>query len=331
LSIKKIQELTGFSYSTISRVLNGKAKEFRISDKTSQAILEAAEKLSYRPNIVARSLRLQKTMTIGLIVPDIQNPTFAEMASNVERSFREHGYSTILCNANEIPDNEKFYLQVLEDRQVDGIIISPIHTEEWINLENIREKTPIVLISRIFYDTDLPWVTSNNTVAAATMTNELLNLGYKRIAYLGGTEGTYINNVRFQGYSDALTKNSLKVEWDHVMFQGYTPEAGEEMMERLLDRIPDIESVFCVNNMVFFGAMKIVQKHESRLGCSIMMSAFDIGRYCKIFKRPLLSANQDFEIMAKSAVGLLLDRMEDRANHEDQLIVPVSVQKYNIV
>ena len=91
MSLKEIKGITGFSYSTISRVINGKAEEFRISEETVQVILDAAEKLNYRPNILARSLRLRKTMTIGLIVSDIQNPFFGELASRIERLLRQHG------------------------------------------------------------------------------------------------------------------------------------------------------------------------------------------------------------------------------------------------
>ena len=139
MSIKDIQKLTGYSYSTISRVLNGKAKEFRISDETCRKILEAAKTVNYRPNILARSLRLKKTMSIGLIVSDIRNPFFGELSSKIEVRMRESGYSTILCNTNEIPENEEFYLQVLMDRKVDGIITAPTHKEEWDRLEEIRK------------------------------------------------------------------------------------------------------------------------------------------------------------------------------------------------
>lgn len=328
MSIKKIQEVTGFSYSTISRVLNGKAKEFRISDETCQAILEAAEKLDYRPNILARSLRLRKTNTIGLIVPDIQNPFFGELSWRIERLLREHGYSTILCNTNEIPENEEFYLKVLVDRQVDGIIISPIHTEEWEDLESIQKDTAIVLIDRIFYGTDLPWVTSNNTVAAEGVTDELIKRGYKRIAYLGGTPDTYINAVRFEGYHNALKKNSIRLLKKIVLFKGYSPEAGEEMMRLVLERAPDIEAVFCVNNLVFLGAMKVVQQHELKSGKYIMMCAFDIGRYCSIFKRPLICANQDLQKLANEAVSLLIDRIDKKARNDNQLILPIQVDSH---
>jgi LacI family transcriptional regulator len=330
MSLKEIKGITGFSYSTISRVINGKAKEFRISEETVRVILDTAEKLNYRPNILARSLRLRKTMTIGLIVSDIQNPFFGELASRIERLLRQHGYSTILCNTNEIPKNEEFYLQILVDRQVDGIIIAPIHTEEWDYLESLRKETSVVLIDRIFYSTDLPWVTSENTRAAEALTTELLKLGYRRIAFLGGTPETYISSVRYNGYKKAIENSSIKIDKRLMFFKGYSAEAGEEMMEKLLDRGIDFDAVFCVNNMVFFGAMKVVHEYERSHDRTIMMSAFDIGPFSNMFKRPLISANQDLGEISTSAVDLLLDRINDRPRRQNQIIMPISVDKYRL-
>ena len=328
MSIKEVQKVTGFSYSTISRVLNGKAKEFRISESTCKAILEAAEKLNHRPNILAQSLRLRRTLTIGLIVPDIQNPFFGELLWRIEKLLREHGYSTILCNTNEISENEEFYLKVLVDRQVDGIIIAPKQTEEWQDIESVQKDTPVVLIDRIFYKTDLPWVTSDNALAAETMTNKLISLGYRRIAYLGGIPNTYINAVRFEGYRNALKKHSIPLDENIVLFQGYSTEAGEEMMPLILERAPDIEAVFCVNNLVFLGAMKIVQQQEVKTNKNIMMAAFDIKRYCNIFKRPLVCANQDLQKLAYAVVSLLIDKINGKSRTDTHLILPIQIMTH---
>jgi LacI family transcriptional regulator len=330
MSIKRIQQMTGFSYSTISRVLNGKALEFRISEKTRDAILKAAESLNYRPNIVARSLRLRRSLTIGLIVPDIKNPYFGELAWRIEKLLREQGYSTILCNTNEVPENEEFYLKVLVDRQVDGIIIAPIHTKEWDAMEEIRRERSIVLIDRIFYETDIPWVTSANEAAAEEITAELLRIGFPRIAFLGGTADTYINAMRFAGFRRALQASGLDVDERIVLFKGYSPEAGEDMMASLLEREPETRAVVCVNNLVFIGAMKVVQRHELETGRSIMMAAFDIDRYCDIFKRPLLCAKQDQERLATDAVSLLIDGIHREASPDRHRIVPVCIGKHRI-
>ncbi len=327
MSIKEIQKLTGYSYSTISRVLNGKAKEFRISDETCKKILEAAKKLNYRPNILARSLRLRKSMTIGLIVPDIQNPFFGELAWWIEKLLREHGYSTILCNTNEIPENEEFYLKVLFDRQVDGMIIAPVHTREWGELENIKKDRAIVLIDRIFYETDLPWVTSDNTLTAERMTDKLIKLGFTQIAFLGGIPNTYINDARFEGYKNSLEKHSLQIDREIVLFKGYASEAGEEMMSIIFERVQDIEAVFCVNNLVFLGAMKVVQQKELTGDKYVMMAAFDIKHYSHIFKRPLLGANQDLQKLAINCVSLLLDEINEKPRKGSHLILPVFIEE----
>jgi LacI family transcriptional regulator len=330
MSIKDIRRITGYSYSTISRVLNGKAKEFRISDETCKKILFAAKEVNYRPNILARSLRLQKTMSIGLIVSDIQNPFFGELSSKVEVRFRERGYSTILCNTNEIPENEEFYLQVLMDRKVDGILIAPTRSEEWQYLEEIRKERSVVLIDRIFENSELPWVTSDNRNAAENLTSRLIESGCKKIAYLGGIPDTYINKVRFMGFRDAFKKHSIEMPEDRIIFKDYSSQAGEEMMEKLLNKCPDVDAVFCVNNLVFFGAIKTVQMYESRKGVSIMMAAFDIGHYCSMFKRPLLCANQDIDALAESAVNLLLDQIEGKNPQNHQIMIPIRMNDFRI-
>ncbi|HPW16770.1 MAG TPA: LacI family DNA-binding transcriptional regulator [Candidatus Aminicenantes bacterium] len=330
MSIKQIQEKTGFSYSTISRVLNGKAKEFRISDKTRDSIMTAVKALGYRPNLVARGLRMQKTNTIGLIVPDIQNPFFGELAWRMERKLRGFGYSTILCNTDEIADNEEYYLQVLIDRRVDGVILAPVHTREWKGLEEIRWKKPVVLIDRIFFKTDLPWVTGSNEQAADQMVTTLFRLGHSRIAFLGGVPRTYMNTMRFRGFRKAFARRGIAVESGLVFNEGYSPAAGKKMMADLLARCPEIEAVFCVNNLVFLGAMAHVQKHEIETGRRILMAAFDIAPYCDMFKRPLVCATQDREKLADTAVSLLIKGIQDPHLSREHVMLPIDLSLLRI-
>lgn len=327
MSIKAIKALTGFSYSTISRVLSGKADAFRISVKTREQILEAAARLNYRPNILARSLRLKKTMTVGLIVSDIQNPFFGELASRIEQGLRAHGYSMILCNTNEVPENEEFYLRLLVDRKVDGILIAPIHTAEWRAMEALVRTTPVVLVDRIFTDTALPWVTSGNAEAAESVTRELLGRGYRKIAFLGGPPETHITRARFRGYRKAMVEALDRLDESFVLTKGYTSQAGREMMLRLLEQRPDVEAVICVNNLVFFGAAGPVNEFELRQARPVMMAGFDIGEYASLLKRPLISADQDLAELARNAVGLLL---EAEAGADRHRTIPVAIAKHRL-
>ncbi len=330
MSIKEIKRITGFSYSTISRVLGGKAQEFRISEATRRTILEAAAKLNYRPNIIARSLRLRKSMSVGLIVSDIQNPFFGELASRIERLFRQEGYSTILCNTNEVPENEEFYLQILLDRKVDGIIISPIHTEPWASMEALGRETPVVLIDRIFDHSHFSAVTSENTAAAEKLTRELVVLGHRRIAFLGGTPDTYIDRVRYQGYATAMTDGVGRVDPSLVLRKGYSVRDGEDMMARLLDSAPDVEAVVCVNNLVFFGAANVTNKFELRSDRRIMMAGFDIGDFANLCKRPLISADQNLGGLASAAVDALMSTWNGAARNGTTVTIPISIVKHRV-
>lgn len=329
MTIKKIHELSGFSESTISRVLNGKAKEFRISQKTAEKIQEIAELLNYRPNRLAKSLRLKKSMTMGLIISDILNPFWGEIASRVEMLFREHGYSTILCNSNENLANEEFYLKVLEDQHVDGIIISPFHTEEWAYMKSLRDDTPLVLIDRIFENTSLPWVISDNIQASETMTDEMIKLGYNRIAYLGGIKNTYINNVRFQGFQNAFLKHSMRIDDRLVVFQEkYSPENGLKRIEALFYENTDIDALFCVNNLVLFRALKVIKHWEKKYKRQLLLSAFDVGRFINLIDRPLIYADQSLNKVAESAVQLLLAQIAGRRTKKRQITLPFQVHKH---
>jgi LacI family transcriptional regulator len=136
--------------------------------------------------------------------------------------------------------------------------------------------------------------------------------------------------MRFSGYRKALEQYSLPVDERIIFFEGYSPEAGEKMMATLLAREPDTRAVFCVNNLVFIGAMKVVQEHEIETGRSIMMAAFDIDLYCEIFKRPLLCARQDQEKLASSAVALLIDGIRNSAGPDRHVIVPIGVGRHRI-
>lgn len=332
MSIKKIQQLTGFSYSTISRVLNGKSKEFRISEETQRRIMEAADQLEYRPNILARSLRLKRTHTIGLIVPDIQNPFFGELAWRMERLLREQGYSTILCNTDEISENEEFYLKVLVDRQVDGIILTPVHAEHWDYLESIRSSTSVVLIDRIFFETDLPWVKSDNEAAAEKLTDTLIELGFNQIAFLGGQQDSYITTVRYQGYCQSLRKHGIDPDTRISVFRGYTVRDGEKMMESLVGKLDELDAIFCVNNLVFLGAMGVAQKYEVDFGSKgyIQLAAFDIARYCNLFKRPMVCANQNLNVLAGSAVSLMLDQINQTPRRDIHINLPIYIEKHRV-
>lgn len=177
---------TGFSVSTVSRVLNGKANKYRISEKTVKLITEEANSRNYKPSLLAKGLRTQKTNTIGLLVPGIDNPYFANIASTVISETSRLGYTTVLVDTMGAPDLERAGVESLVSRMVDGIIVVP-SGQEPDALESIdRNRTPVVLIDRYFEPTALPYVTTNNYEGGLNATKYLIGFGHRDILCIRG-------------------------------------------------------------------------------------------------------------------------------------------------
>src|SRR6056297_2844379 len=165
-NIKELAGKLGLSPTTVSRVLNGKSKKFRISKNTSQKVMDAARKYNYSPNRIARGLKLEKTETIGLIIPDIANPYFGSIAKTIEMQARNNGYSIILCDSLDDEITEAELLQLLAGRKVDGIIIAPTGKSSRQVTEIQQQGIPVMGIDRYLAGTNLPFVTTDNHLGA---------------------------------------------------------------------------------------------------------------------------------------------------------------------
>jgi len=204
VNIKYIAQKTKLSNSTVSRVLNGKAKAYRISESTQKRVLQAVEEFDYIPNRLARGLKLNKTETIGLIIPDISNPFFADIARSIELEARKKGYTIILCDSTDDTRTEKELLHLMQARQVDGIVIAPVGTSEAHLLEIYKKGMPVMVIDRSFPESPLPFITSDNYAGAFEATSYLIRKGHTQIACIQGIPDSHPNKQRVKGYRQAL-------------------------------------------------------------------------------------------------------------------------------
>ena len=180
-----VSKKTGYSISTISRVLNGKSEKYRISQSAKEVILQSVKELDYQPDIVAQSLRNNTTYTIGLLVPHIDNPFFANIASVVIREAQRYNYTVMLIDTLEDPVQENKAIDSLLSRKIDGIILVPTG-ENPSKLEEISTRTPIVLIDRYFEKHNLPYVATDNYIGAYQATKLLLESGHSKILCIQG-------------------------------------------------------------------------------------------------------------------------------------------------
>src|SRR5258706_12616765 len=203
-SIKDVAKTAGVSTATVSRVL---ANHSRIKEETRQRVREAVEQLNYRPNLIARSLRVQKSARIGLVVSDIRNPFFTAIGRAVEDSAYEQGYSILMCNTDENPEKEEMYLNLLHDENVAGIIFSP--TQKFgAGLKSYRSNIPFVIIDRAVNSKQVDMVLLDNVAAAYELTNHLIENGYRKLAGLFGDASTTAPE-RNRGFHKALKDHGI--------------------------------------------------------------------------------------------------------------------------
>lgn len=317
-TLSTISERTGFSISTVSRVLSGKSKKYRICENTRKAIMEEAERCNYSPNILAQNLRTSKTHTIGVMMPSVANPYFAEMASIIISEARMKHYTTIVIDSLENESNQKDNLSTLVSRRVDGIIAAPCGSDPSLFEEVSRMQIPIVLIDRFFEGANLPYVTTNNYLGGLEGTNTLIRHGHRDIACIQGAKDSMPNRKRVAGYMDALRKAGLEsraiIAGDEFSLQNGYLEA-----KILLGRNPRPTAIFSLSNTIGLGAIKAIREAGLNIPDDISIMSFDNNIYMDYLTPPISRVGQPVEEMAKLATKLLFESIESKKRTCTQL------------
>ncbi len=243
-NIRELADFIGLSITTVSRVLNGKAETYRISSKTKERVLKAAKEHNYIPNKIARGLKTDKTETLGLIIPDIANPFFADIAKSIEMEARSKNFSILLFDSNEDINVERELFNLLQGHKVEGIIIAPVGTEFEHLVEVYETGLPMVIIDRYFPDVDLPYITSDNYQGAFDAVNHLISMGHKNIACIQGIKDSQPNKERVLGYIQALKKHHIPLDKSFIIGENFSTENGYKQTRILFSQV-DRHGHFC--------------------------------------------------------------------------------------
>jgi len=319
-TIKDIAKAAGVSTATVSMILNKKDKN--ISQPTRERVLKIAKDINYIPNSMARSLVTSQTKTLGLVLPDIVNPFFPEIARGAEDRAREAGYSIIICNTDDNVDQENKYIQMLSEKMVDGIILthSANRNDEMTGLENSR--IPIILIDR---DYDSPNVLGkvlvDNSRASRDGVNYLLKKGYRRIAYIAGPLNTGTARDRLEGYKIALSENGIHYDENLVRVGEYRLKWGYEAAEDLLDSKLDFQAIFCGNDAIAIGAMKKLRERGISVPEDIAIMGFDDIYIASMVDPELTTIKQPNYSMGYEAVNMMIDSIQGNKIANKNLIL----------
>lgn len=319
VNITVISEKTGLSISTVSRVLNGKADQYRISKDSQQKIREAAEKLNYVPNQFAANLKSGKSKTIALILPSLNNPFFAGIASEINAEIRKQGYITIIGDSDENKDIEREELLQMESRNIEGLVIAPCN-QDWSYLKKMYDHgLPVVCIDRYFEDLNIPYVSTDNYEGAYIATKYLIENGHNRISCIQGVQQSTPNKLRIKGYKDAMLEAGI-TEYS-ISGDDFSVQNGYLETKLLLQQKQRPTAIFALSNTIAMGSIKTLKEEKVRVPDDISIITFDDHPYLDYLATPLTCVTQPTSNICKIATKYLFSMLKKKEIEIKQVLL----------
>lgn len=317
VSIKDVAQVAGVSTATVSRVLADKP---HVRPEVRDHVLSVVDELNYRPNRIARSLRVQKSNIIGLIVSDIQNPYFTMISRAVEDAAYEQGMSIFLCNTDEDPGKEAMYLKLMRDERVSGIILSPTQKTSNNFIEITDTHLPVVVIDRRVRNVEIDSVMIDNVESAYKIIDHLIGHGCRRIGALFGV-GSTTGQDRREGYFKALKDHGLKSSIELAFFVEAREAEGYRATQKLLKLSPPPDAIFTSNGLLSVGALRALGESSQKMPEEIAFATFDETPWSTIVDPPLTVIEQPTYDIGRTAVELLVKRIQDPTRSARQVIL----------
>lgn len=335
-TIKDIAKAAGVSVTTVSRALNGYSD---VNEKTREKIIAVSKELKYSPNTLARGLVMNKSKTIGLLVSGMtrqsvkDNLTF-EVLCGINQFSAETDYDLILFSTDSTKQREKTYSQLCRERQVDGVIIQGIRTDDPYLQEVLESDIPCVLIDIPIESETVGYVTTDNVLGAKEAVNHLLSLGHQNIAMVNGHDFAFVSQKRLEGYKLALQEKNIPYRAEWVVNGAFTEEQAEYEVYGLLGKNPEITSIFCASDVMAIGAMKAIKTRGLSIPDQISIVGYDDILLAAYITPALTTMAQDIYKMGYEAAKLLVKMLENKGEShqkllETKLIIRESTTRYN--
>ena len=322
-TIKDIAKYTGLSISTISKHINGG----NVLEHNKKLIEEAIQTLDFKVNEMARGLRTSRTMTVGVLIPSLENIFFTSIVSNIESILLKEGYSTIVCDYKENPQLEEQKLQFLFDKMVDGIVLMPLPDNDNLVKQVIARKIPLVLIDRLINNVNCDVVLVDNLNASYDAVEQLIIRGHRRIGIIAGPQNIYTAQERLKGYFRVLKDYGLEVDPCLVKHGDYQIESGYNLLRELMMVEQPPTAVYVTNYEMTIGSIIAINENNIRI-------PEDISFIARIVKPALSIVVQPVQQIGETAAEVLLKRLRNDlrgfplvARLKTQLLIRDSIRK----
>lgn len=308
VTIYDVAEKAGVSIATVSKVLNNTGS---MRETTRKRVLSIMEEMNYYPSMMASALTGKSTKTIGLLVPDISNPFFSEMARTIEDRAHESGMSVIMCSTDENIEKEKKYLALLQQKQVDGFIIASTFKDTELLKALIARKTPVIFLTMDDSSFDVSKVTVDDFQGGFEATNKLLELGHKNVAILA--EHAHSSRMRIYGYREAHESIDLPIHEENITRTVATIENGKKYFDHFYDR-KDLErpsAIFACNDLLAIGLIHRAKERDLSVPEDMSIIGFDDTILATISVPGLTTVAQPIAEMSNKCVDMLIQEIHD--------------------
>ncbi len=321
-TILDVARKAGVSKSTVSLVLQDSKT---VKDSTRAAVREAMAEIGYVYNRSAATLRSASSGLIGLVINDLRNPFFTEFATSLQMALAESGYATVIANSDEDPEAQARMIASLVEHGVSGLIISPAYgcEDQTMNAISAASTPTIQVLRRLIEDTQsVPFIAPDYTEGSAIATRHLLDVGCRKIAFVGGLEGRPVTQERQSGYLSLLAEQCMQP----LVFTGEATRAfGRSVAQRIRQEAPDIDGILCFNDLVALGVLSACAEFGPRVGRDIRVVGIDDIEACRDSFPALTSIGCDIPGLARTTAESILTWIRDGTRPDAVTRTPVSL------
>lgn len=321
VTIHDVALKAGVSVTTVSRVLNNRGY---LSEGTRSKVFQTIEELNYHPNEIARSLLRKRSNIIGLIIPDVSHPFFAELANHVEYYAHQDGFKVLLCNSRLDPVKEKEYIDMLKRNMVDGIVMGShtLQVDEYRNLHS-----PIVTIDRQI-DANIPYISSDNYRGGELAAELLISKGCRKIAHIcGNLELQLLANNRSTAFQDVMSKHNV----EHIIIQTdmnvFDHAKYGQIIEKLLQEHPDVDGIFATSDIIAAFALKGCTKAGKRVPNDIRIIGYDDIGAVSWFEPELSSIKQPISEIGRLAIELIRKQRDGEPFERENILAVELIER----
>jgi LacI family transcriptional regulator len=309
-TLRDVARLAAVHPGTVSRALNPETRRM-VNEETARRVLAAAAQLDYRPNPIARGLKTNRSMTVGVLVPDLTNPLFPPIVRGIQDRLEQSGYTPLIANTDNDPDRERMDFEAMRARQVDGVITATARLDHEVLDEMGAAGLPIVLVNRRLTDGALPSATVDDREGARMAVEHLAGLGHTRIAHLGGPQTLSTGRLRWEGFVEGMRRARLEIDPARVHFgDAFTEPEGARLCLELLRDGTDATAIVCGNDLMALGCYDVFGELRIRCPDELSVVGFNAMPFSDRFNPPLTTVGIPHYEIGAAAADLLRARLQ---------------------